>query len=153
MTTAMNGGLAAFAILLIAIGALSGVFILSILGVFLLIPALLVPNRNRPTVPVPTVPRSRVRPPMQGSQPTQTAAMPTAKKEEQMFGAAVAAQTSPPAPMAPTSQALFPNAMFPSLSVPQTYQTAAPTAPPKPSGDDEVMGMAALLVLLRFLSG
>jgi hypothetical protein len=147
----MNSGLAGFAVLLIILGGISGVYLISVLGVFLIIPALLVPSRSR----VPPPPRKSdsgwgvfqgSRQPAPMSAPAQAPPAPVAPAP--MYSARPAPTTA--------SQALFPGTMFPSLALSANSAPASqappPEAQPQPAKQDDLLETVALLAFLKVLS-
>ncbi|HYB07537.1 MAG TPA: hypothetical protein VEB87_05220 [Nitrososphaerales archaeon] len=146
----MNRGLLIFALLLVFLGIGFGLYLLSVFGLLLLIPALL--SAPRPsTPPAPTQPKQETRRivPRAAERP-ETAHPPALTPAPSMAMATtpVPAQTQSYAP------ALFPTSMFPSLS--QTAIQPQPQNVPaseKPAAQDELLEAGAILLLLRLISG
>jgi hypothetical protein len=145
----MDTRLLVFAGLLIVIGAFVGYTVVLVFGLILLLPALLIPSRppsqrkveqkkeeprNRTPAPLPTAPVSP-------APSTPSALMATIDVPH----AAMSAQPS-------ASGALFPNAMFPTLSL--MPQAPEPTGRPKhevAETRDELLELVLLFVILKTL--
>ncbi|MDV3292986.1 MAG: hypothetical protein LYZ70_01800 [Nitrososphaerales archaeon] len=146
----MNRGLALFSFFLIVLGAGAGFYPVSVLGILLLIPALVVPSR-RPLPRPQTTPPERRRPAPAPSV-ILAATTPQSKQETpkvQMTSAPTEEQR------AATIPALFPTAMFPSMfpSFPTQQAQERKPAGEKPESRDEVLELAALVAILRLVSG
>lgn len=140
----MNKSLVYFSVLMILLGVGSGFYLLSLLGGIALIPALLSPTRP-PVRRAPEQPRQEPRriipPPFQPPRPSEPVANPVS-------------YVASPAPSQPTyPAALFPTAMFPSLSTMGSTPQAKETAPAKQEGRDELVEVGAILALLKLAFG
>ena len=142
----MNRGLLIFALLLVFLGIGFGLYLLSIFGLLLLIPALL-------SAPRPSTPPA----PIQAKQETRRIVPPAAKRPETAPSAATPmAMATTPVPTQPQSYApaLFPTTMFPSLSQAAIQpQPRGVPASEKPAAQDELLEAGAILLLLRLISG
>jgi len=142
----LNRNLFVFAILLVILGIGFNIYLLSLFGLLLLIPAVLVTSRP-PVRPAPVPPKQEVRritsPPVQRAE-----VIPPTPPPRSMMPATLPAQPQTYSP------ALFPTSMFPSISQVGTQpQPPREAAPAKPSERDELVEAGAILVLLRLLSG
>ena len=146
MANALNRNLVFFAAFLILIGVGSGVYLISFLGVLLLIPALLSPSR----LPAPRVPTSGQTQPPRRIIPPAPAKHPQSPQETQPM----AAQMEAPMQYQGYAGPLFPAPMFPSLSqmgAPPSATSRPP--PPVTQGRDELLEVGAILAALKLLSG
>jgi ABC-type antimicrobial peptide transport system permease subunit len=151
----MNRNLLGFGFLIILVGIGSGFYLLSIIGLVIMIPALLAPSKI-PTRPSQSTRSSastvrpgtrRIIPPPIIRQPEP----PTSQPQHQLVVQATAdSQISTPT----FSQALFPNSIFPSLSlISGSVQPPASSIPVKSSERDEVLELGAILAFLRIAFG
>ena len=162
----MNRGLLVFAILVIFVGLLIGIYYIPLFGIFLLLVALVTPASGRPTTR-PTQPAPEAERP---AGPTRTTpAMPTTEPSTVPTNYS---QVTPAGPLAMAqaasgyeqrssmgSPALFPTTMFPSFT--QTQPTVAQTFEEKleekreerkRESRDELLELVALLAFLRLTS-
>lgn len=151
----MNASLAALAFLMIILGAGAGFYPISVLGVVILVAALLVPSRPQAPRPLPSTQESGGAT-IRAEQP-RAAYAPMTRQPPQ-----TATRPSPEPMPAPelnqgytSTSALFPTTMFPSMSpvpmIPQPPETKKPSETPAPAND--LVEMAAIVVLLKMLSG
>jgi hypothetical protein len=143
-----------FAIILILVGAVTIIYI-SIFGLLLLFPAILTPSRQPPQRKVGQRKEEKVTPPPSASQPPVAPRAPPATMEV----------WSVPMPSQPLSNsALFPNTMFPTISLmPQTPSLVPqPVAGVKPVAEtrheiagqwDELLELGLLLAILMAAAG
>ena len=143
----MNRNLVYFSFFLVLIGVGFGFYLLSFLGLLLLIPALLSPSRlPAPRPQQPRQPPRRIIP--QAPQPQPSASMESATPTA--YASASVAYSSQQ--MQPSS-ALFPTTMFPSLSQMGT-SPAEPSQPPaKNEPKDDLVEVGTILVLLKLVFG
>ena len=153
----MNRNLLVFSLFLIILGAVSGVYLVSLFGIILLIPSAL-----------PSARQSSRNPP----QPTQTKRLPTwnaAKRMPADEGPVPSAQpdsqpAQPPEPMVapmpgPSSMQTYSPALFPGSIFPPVYnlsvQTPLPAGPEakKTSERDDLVEVGTLLVFLKLFLG
>lgn len=147
MPGSLNRNLVFFGVFLILIGAGSGVYLISFLGVLLLIPALLSPSR----LPAPRTPASgQTQPPRRIIPPAPVKQPPSPQETQPM----AATQTETPMQYQGYAGPLFPAPMFPSLSQMGTPPSAT-SRPPPPAGQgrDELLEVGAILAVLKLLSG
>ena len=115
-----------------------------------IVPPVPCPPRSLPPSPAPS-PRSRKVPQPGGSHPPKP--QPTSYLQPAPVKAPAAASSNIPTAMPQGySPALFPNPMFPSLSM----MGSPPPAPPpeaKPAERDEILEMGAMLALVKLLAG
>lgn len=148
-STTMNRGLAVFAFFLIVLGAGSGFYPVSVLGVLLLIPAFLAPTRRPLPRPQTSTPERRRTAPAPSAILAGTTPQP---KQE------IPRVQMPPAPTeaqrAATIPALFPTAIFPSMfpGVPTQQAREPKPAGEKPESRDELLELGALVAILRLIS-
>jgi hypothetical protein len=156
----LNRNLLVFSLLLIFAGAGTGFYLIALFGLLLLIPALMSPTRvpTRPTpAPTPTKyqPRRIMPPPVKQPEPAMQApsASSMAVPAPAQMAAYMAAPSSESSGMSYTPP-LFPTSLFPSLSGMSGAQPPTPRGPehPKPRGEDDLLEVGALLVLLRLFS-
>jgi len=150
----LNSGLATFAFLMIVLGAVASFYPVSILGVFLLIAALLVPSRKLP-------PR-----PQQTSRETRRVAAPhpahipsTARRPETEFLPQTQTRPTQFAPAASPAQpttatpVLFPTTMFPFINPVTPVQQSLEQKPQQEEeSKDEILELAAIAIFLKLLS-
>ena len=142
----MNKNLVIFGAFLIVLGAGFGYYLISLFGLLILIPALMAPSR--PVSRLPTSAKEEPRRIAPKPQPMPAQVQPPASQP------AVAVPISEPSPYVSYSLALFPNSMFPSLSLSATAQPQpASEAPAKAAERDELIETGALLALLRLFVG
>jgi hypothetical protein len=151
----MNRNLFGFGLLIILVGIGSGFYLLSLIGLVIMIPALLAPSKI-PTRPSPgtrqspgTVRREtrRIIPPPVTRQPEPTPSQP---QHQLAIPTTAAPQMSTPT----FSQPLFPNSIFPSLSlVSGPVHPQGSSTPVKSSERDEVLEIGAILAFLRIAFG
>ena len=156
----MNRNLLVFSLFLIILGAVSGVYLVSLFGIILLIPSAL-----------PSARQSSRNPP-QPTQPTQTKRLPTwsaAKRmpadEEPVPSAQTDSQPAPPpepvvAPMpGPSSMQTYSPALFPGSIFPPVYNPSVQTPLPagteakKTSERDDLVEVGTLVVFLKLFLG
>jgi len=154
---ALNLSWAAIAFFVILIGGLSGFYVISVLGVFILIASLIAPSRTSAPRRQP-LPQGRVGTPTR-SPPQRQAPPSQAQAESKLLQMPQ-----------PTSQTMFPQdanqgyasnmALFPASMFPSTSPVATPAQPQvqkKPSEvpepRDELVEMGAILLFLRLISG
>lgn len=150
----MNRNLVYVSVFLVLIGIGFGIYLLSFLGVLLLIPALLAPtNLPKPKTPAPAhsqPPPRRIIPPT----PPHPAA-PTPEPQSMATPSTYAPMTASmytPMQYQGFSGPLFPAPMFPALS--QMGAPPPPTQPPVSNqGKEDLLEVLALLAVLRLLSG
>jgi len=156
----LNKELLAFAVIVIFGGIFLDIGLITLFGVFLLIPALLTTPKQASKVPVSKPPPPRRITPLPGSQPSQPA-----KTEYIQAGAT---QSPAPGPMPTTmyaasgasmssgmiyTPALFPNSMFPSFSAPVTYRPQVPEHKEgRATETDELLEFGLLIAVLRLVS-
>ena len=149
----LNRNLLLFSIFLIVLGVGFGVYLLAFFGVLLLIPALMAPSRPVPRPSAPTrqeprriTPPTRPRPMVIPPQPMMTPSQPeTISQVSAMMPA-----TPQPSSSTSYSPALFPNSMFPSLSLSGTPQPRpVDSMARKGSERDELIEAGALLALFK----
>jgi hypothetical protein len=146
----LNRNLLLFSLFLVVVGAVFDFYIVSLFGVLLLVPALLQPSRTRAS-PAPGQPRQDVRrvtpaKPQSGAQPAQMAPQPSASEPPpQQLNASQSYSYSP---------ALFPRAIFPSLSLQGSpmQQTALPPEG-RPAERDDLIEAGVILALARLILG
>lgn len=167
----MNRSLLVFSILLILLGLSLGAYIISILGFFLLFPALLSTPRTRPPS-VPTGSGQQAPEPAPVMEPAAVAetapepapAMGTISDRVPGWGTLstpVAPRTVAPTPMPPLppsqpsfSAPLFPTSIFPSTSQQMpTAQALKGTRGESPAPRDEVLELGGLLALMKLIFG
>ena len=145
----MNRNLLGLSVLMILFGAVSGFYLLSIIGLVIMIPAFLSGSRLPTRPPTSTARREtrRIIPPPVVKQPEPTTYLPPQQ------GVVPVPSTNTMA--SPTfSQALFPNAIFPSLSlVGGSPQATAPGPSAKSAERDELLEFGAILALLKIALG
>ncbi|HEY6283349.1 MAG TPA: hypothetical protein VIW22_05430 [Nitrososphaerales archaeon] len=152
----MNRDLFGFAILLVLLGIGFGIYLISFFGLILMIPAFLARSRQKsagPPVPAKQPPPRRISPPAVRqaepwvSTPKQPAVTPAPAYAPPLASASTTNQT-------PTFEVpIFPNSMFPSLSPTSAANPAEETTTPKPTQQDELLQVGAILALLRFAFG
>jgi hypothetical protein len=146
----LNRNLLLFALFLIVLGVGFGIYLVSLFGLLMLIPALMATSRPPPRpVSAPSRQASRriIPPPM----PQQMATLPNAETPPLTT---MMVPTPQPSAYQSFSPALFPNSMF-------SYLTPPSTTPPKPieapaknqSERDELIETGAMLAVLKFLLG
>jgi len=161
----MNRSLLVFSILLIVLGLGFGEYIISILGFFLLFPALLSSPRPRPPG-APTGPGQQAPEPapVMEKAPEPAPVMETISERAPVWGTLstpVAPRTVAPASMSPLppsqpifSAPLFPTSIFPSASQQMpTAQALKETRSESPASRDEVLELGALLALMKLVFG
>ncbi|MDE1858321.1 MAG: hypothetical protein KGI26_04540 [Thaumarchaeota archaeon] len=142
----MNKNLVIFGAFLIVLGAGVGYYLISLFGLLILIPALIAPSR-----PISRLPTSAKEEPRRIAPKPQP--MP-AQVQTPASQPAMAAPISQPGPYSSYSPALFPNSMFPSLSLSAAVQLQpASAAPAKAAERDELIETGALLALLKLFVG
>ncbi|HEV2226845.1 MAG TPA: hypothetical protein VGR56_08605 [Nitrososphaerales archaeon] len=146
----MNRDLFGFAILLVLLGIGFGIYLISFVGLLLMIPAFLArPRQKTGTNPPPIRQQTRriSPPPVRQAEPWVTTAKPVA---------------TPPVPTPePTSSTstptfgvpIFPTSMFPPLSITSAPPTLDAAPPLKSAQGDELLEIGAILALLRFAFG
>ena len=155
----MNLSLAALAFLIVLFGVAVDFYPLSIVGLFILIAALLIPTRPPP----------KPQPASQGTYGTPARVTPRAApavtspapQPEPQMASQYSLATMPPAPREgyTSTMPLFPYAMFPSMfpsmsPVPVAPQLQAQKQPAEAAGStSDLVEMAAIVVLLKMLSG
>jgi len=137
---------------MIVVGAFLGVYLVSFLGLLVLIPAL-VASSNPPPRPQPSSARQpprRVIPP-QAMEAKAEVAPPSQSMSGQMSMAATPAPTQPQT----YSPALFPSSFMPTLTQMSTYpqMTREPQGPKKQEERDELVEVGTILVLLKLVLG
>jgi hypothetical protein len=144
----------ALAIILILIGGFTNILV-SVFGFLLLFPALFTPSKKpSPKQPYSKPVEQRADRPTWSSAPSRPAESPVVQPPSQAMAAEVPYQVM--SAESSSSSALFPNAMFPTLSlaIPTTAGAAAgEPVPSRPETRDELLEFGALLVVLRMLSG
>ena len=149
----MNRSLVYFALFLILISIGFGIYLLTFLGVLLLIPALMSPARP----PAPRTPPATAQPPRRIIPPTPVRPAVTATESQPMASTSMYAPTATPT-YAPTqyqgySGPLFSTPMFPSLSQMGAPAPTTSQPPPTNQGRDELLEVGAILAVLKLLSG
>jgi len=141
----LNRNLVYFSVLLILLGIGSEVYVLSLLGLLLLIPALLSPAR--PPVrrtPAPRQEARRIVPQQPPRVSTQTPSPPHT----------IEIAPTPPVQQQTYTPALFPMPMFPSLSqMGSTPQPVKEPAQAKQEARDELVEVGTILALLKLAFG
>lgn len=138
---------------MIVIGVFFGIYLVSFLGLLVLIPAL-VASSNPPPRPQPSSakqPPKRVIPPHPMEAKAEVAPPPAQSMSGQMSMAA----TPPPTQPQTYSPALFPSSFMPTLSQMGTYPQMArePQGPKKQDERDELVEVGTILVLLKLVFG
>ena len=162
----MNKNLLVFALFLIILGVASGIYLLSLFGIILMVPAALPSSRRTQTPPQPTrpsqpqpwsaprrVPSEARRPPMAPTPQPQTMATRTQPSQPSPTQMQPYSQVQPSSQMLPYSPALFPGSIFPPVYAPGTQVSppASTEAKKSPERDDLVEAGAVLLLLKLFL--
>lgn len=145
----MNRNLLALSIVMFVLGVSFNLYVLSLIGVLLFFPALL--SSRRPPVPPgqPTRPTPRRMPP-----PAPVGLQATPVPHPSMAQVPVSFPSSVTTQSQSYSPALFPTAMFPSLSqMGSTPPPAQESQPSKPPERDEVIEMAAIMALMKLAFG
>lgn len=147
----MNRDLFGFAILLVLLGIGFGIYLISFFGLLLMIPAFLAGSRPKaggtPPPPIKQQTRRISPPPLRQAEPWVTTAKPVAATPAPSPAQPTATQT-------PTFEVpIFPTSMFPSLSMTPAPQATKEDTAAKPSQEDEVLKIGAILALLRFAFG
>ena len=158
----LNRNLLIFSLFLIIVGFVSGLYLVSFIGLLLLIPALASPSqaparRGPPQPSQPSQPPKRVTPPLHGPPSSPPAPSPKIEPAEPPPQTMTYMSTSPSlSSMQPISYtpALFPTPLLPSMSV---MGSAPPQAKaPQEVGrekQDELVEMGAMLALLKIVFG
>ena len=150
---AMNRGVVYLGAFMVLVGFLFGFYLLSFIGLFLLIPGLLSSSRP-PLSRVPPTP-----PPKEDSWriiPKAPTKEPTASSSSQPMGMAAPGQPSPSASALAQgyTPALFPMPMLPSLSLMGSLPQASSEQPAKKQGgQDELIEVGAILAMLKLVFG
>ena len=152
---ALNRDLFGFAILLVLLGIGFGIYTISFIGLLLMIPAFLARSRRKtagPSVPAKQLPPRRISPP-----PVRQAE-PWVSTQKQTVVAPTPTYAPSHAPSATTQTPtfevpIFPNSMFPSLSPALATVPSQESTGPKPTQQDELLQIGAVLALLRFALG
>jgi hypothetical protein len=146
-----NRNLLVFSILLIVAGISFGIYLVSVLGFFLLFPALL-------TTPKPR--QYRTPPSRTQEQPRRIAPRPPSVMEilpqPQTPAAAVTVPLTPTPVVSqtPYTPALFPKSIFPTLSLmPPTGQQVQPSKEQAPAPRDELLEVGTLVAVLKLFFG
>ena len=148
----LNRNLLVFSLFMIVVGVFFGFYLVSFLGLLVLIPAL-VASSNPPPRPQPSSakqPPRRVTPP-QATDAKAEVAPPVQSMSGQMSIAAIPPPTQPQT----YSPALFPSSFMPTLSQMGTYpqMTREPQGPKKQEERDELVEVGSILVLLKLVFG
>lgn len=146
----MNRDLFGFAILLVLLGIGFGIYLISFFGLLLMIPAFLArPRQKKGGTPPPIKQQTRriSPPPVRQAEPWVSTVQPK-----------VATSAPTPAPETPTPTPtfevpIFPTSMFPSLSMTSAPQTSKEIVTARPTQEDELLKIGAILALLRFAFG
>lgn len=146
----MNKNFLVFALLMIVLGAALNFYLLSLIGVLIFFSALL-SSQRQPQRPAPATSRDETR----RMAPPKPMRMETPASPSKQMPVPAASMPAPVAAQSLSySPALFPTAMFPSLSQmgapPQVPETPAPATA---AGGDEVLAMGAVLALLKLALG
>lgn|GEM_PF-606764 len=161
----MNRSLLVFSILLILLGLSFSVYIISILGFFLLFPALLSSPRPRPQgAPTGSGQQAPEPAPVMETAPEPAPVMETISEHAPVWGTlstptasrTVAPTSMPPLPPSQPlfSAPLFPTSIFPSASQQMpTAQALKETKSEAPAPRDEVLELGALLALMKLIFG
>ncbi|MDG7008905.1 MAG: hypothetical protein JRN06_11855 [Nitrososphaerota archaeon] len=146
----MNRNLLLFAIFLIVLGAGFNFYPLSLFGLIMLIPALMAPSRPvpRPTGAPTRQEVRRIAPPPR-PEPTPVQPKPAAVPQASVM----MSPTQQPSPYTSYSPALFPSAIFPSLSPSVAAPPQSTVAAQKPAERDELLETGAVLALVRLIFG
>jgi len=147
----LNRALVYVSLFLILVGIGLGIYLVSFLGVLLLIPALLSPTnlpKPRPPTSTQSQPPRRIIPP--------APAQPAASAPESQPMTTVSMTSTPmytPTQYQGYSGPLFSATMFPSLSTMGTPQPTPGPPPPTNQGKEDLLEVVAILAVLRLLSG
>ncbi|MDG6898575.1 MAG: hypothetical protein JRN24_02440 [Nitrososphaerota archaeon] len=140
----MNKNLVIFGAFLIVLGAGVGYYLISLFGLLILIPAVIAPSRPVSRLPTSAKEEPKRIAPKPQPMPTQVRSPPPTMVESQ----------TPPGAYVSYSPALFPNSMFPSLSLSAAAEPQpASAATAKTAERDELIETGAMLALLRLLVG
>jgi hypothetical protein len=144
----MNRDLFGFAILLILVGIGFGIYLISFVGLLLMIPAFLARPRQK-TGGSPSQQTRRISPPpVRQAEPWVSTAQPKAATPAPAPAPADAPATTPT-----YGVPLFPTSMFPSLTMTPAPQASQEATAEKPTQRDELLEIGAILALLRFAFG
>lgn len=154
----MNRNLLLFAFFLIVLGVGFGFYLLSILGVIMIIPGLLAPTRpvQRPAPPAPTKQETRRIIPVAKPASPQTGTELASQGTQMSLGTQMYPATQTPVARSPNetpgfSPALFPNPILPYLSISGTNPIQPAPSPQKAGERDELVEAGGIIVLLKLL--
>ncbi|MDA4124368.1 MAG: hypothetical protein OK438_02790 [Thaumarchaeota archaeon] len=147
----MNRNLLVASVFLILVGIAFGFYPVTLIGFFLLFPALLSSPRPGPMKTPTTRPQEQPRRIMPHPTPV-TEALPLPAVTAPLPTATPSSSQPIPHSLASYSSALFPNSMFPNLSLasPTQSSTAKTEAP---AAKDELLEVGALLAFLKLVLG
>jgi hypothetical protein len=150
----LNRTLLYFSLALILVGLLFGIYLVAFFGFLLLLPALLATSRPpaRPS-PAPATEAPKHVTPYAEKKPE---VVPTPSEPMPTTIPVPVAAVPPPAMPQSYSPPLFPTPLMPSLSLMGTggtLQMVKEAAPVRQGGQDELVEVGAILVLLKLISG